>query len=116
MKHSMIKTSIICASLFLPFTAIAQVRNFGSFDCGFWVKNQNTKPLSDSEIVVKTWLYGYLSGLNSVLATPKNDPLSQITDTQVNLWMDKYCRDEPLSNIQAGANILYQELERRRKK
>ena len=114
MKNNLIKTSVFCTSLLLSCTANSQVKTFGDFDCGYWVKNRNTQ--SYAEMGMRTWVTGYLSGLNAALASPKNDPLVRLSADQVYLWMDKYCRETPLSNIQLGANKLYEELEIRSKK
>lgn len=34
---------------------------------------------------------------------------TKISHKQVFLWMDEYCRDEPLSDVTAGALLLYKE-------
>lgn len=85
----------------------ADVTLFGSPDCGAWVK---TPSYAD-----KAWLMGYLSGLNSGLAgrsdrkiSIKRDPLSKLNSPdQAFLWMDNYCKNNPLKLIAMGAYELY---------
>ncbi|VTU43077.1 hypothetical protein E5P1_00428 (plasmid) [Variovorax sp. PBL-E5] len=57
------------------------------------------------------WLLGYLSGL-SMRHEPPNDPLADLSPEQANLWMDKFCRENPLSNLQIGGSRLFSELDR----
>lgn len=97
----------LCCAL-ASTTALAQGGPviFGDFDCGGWVKANS--PTS------RTWLLGYLSGVNFKAATKSTDPLDKINSAdQIFLWMDNYCRANPLKTVQAGANELYRELEKR---
>lgn len=71
----------------------------GDPDCGQWVKSPH--PLD------RVWLLGYLSGLN--MAWNGNDkkpydPLSKLSSRdQAYLWMDNYCKANPLKNVSTGA-------------
>lgn len=65
----------------------------------------------------KKWLLGYLSGLNIqyvFINNPKGDtpgPLSKISSAnQAYVWMDKYCRANPLRSLGNGGFELFQEL------
>lgn len=77
-------------------------------DCGEWIQ----KPADHR----KSWLLGYLSGQNRMWrlmqkAKPAADPLSEITSAQqAYLWMDKYCRENPLSDVADGADVLFLQL------
>ena len=73
----------------------------GKYDCGEWFVSP----------VAKYWLGGYLSGLNAANIYPGKDPLSKLNSAeQMSLWMDNYCRANPLKTVGEGANALYQEL------
>ncbi len=82
---------------------------FGVPDCGQWVK-ENTQPR-------KAWLLGFMSGMNSVhmkgISSPA-DPLDKLnTANQMFLWMDNYCKNNPLDSVADGAFALYLELARK---
>ena len=79
---------------------------FGNHDCGRWIKDRSGH--------AKSWLLGYLSGLNLLGSTDKQDPLDQLRSAeQAFVWMDNYCQKDPLSTVAAGARELYIELRRR---
>ncbi len=77
----------------------------GNFDCAQWVKMPT---------VAKPWLLGYLSGINTMTAdmkaNPPKDPLAKATPDQSFMWMDNYCKTNPLEKVSAGALKLYIEL------
>jgi hypothetical protein len=107
MKILKIKNLLVAfvLGLLLVQPAISQTAvSFGMFDCGQWVAKSNLNS--------RTWLAGYVSGLNSALATPKNDPLNKINSIeQIYLWMDNFCQKNPLKTVQDGGNALYFELQ-----
>lgn len=72
-------------------------------NCGRWVKA--------NDLGQKWWLLGFLSGLNSAMRQDvKNDPLKGASLEGFYLWMDNYCKANPLSNLFTGGNLLYAEL------
>lgn len=91
--------------------ATAGVTSFGDYDCGEWFKRPPAK----------SWLLGFLSGLNAVIAEekkdmPKYDPLNTLNSAeQANLWMDNYCRANPLKRVSGGALDLYLKLQEQMK-
>ena len=85
------------------------VITFGSYDCGQWF---NAGPPA------KSWLLGFLSGVNFMVANPKKryDPLDTMNSAeQAYLWMDNYCKANPLKTIANGASDLYMELQEKSK-
>ncbi len=75
-------------------------------DCGTWLSSSNT-PVS----ALKSWLAGYLSGLNAAVGDAKHDPLEKLSSAnQVFAWMDNYCRANPLKMVSDGGAQLYLEL------
>ena len=98
MKRKLLAAAIIMATS-MPAMAF---RTFGIPDCGEWVKQQ-----SDSN---KAWVLGYLSGINAAEPS-RSDALSKVSSAdQIFLWMDNYCRANPLSYADTGAKVLYKEL------
>ena len=77
---------------------------FGKPDCGRWINQPDD--------LYKAWLTGYLSGINTVASGNSYDPLDQLSSAeQAYLWMDNYCRANPLNDVGAGAVKLYRELQ-----
>ena len=94
--------------LTIPLSAQTQTV-FGTPDCGEWV-NQANNPK-------KGWLLGYMSGLNTLHEIenlkPK-DPLDNINSAnQIFLWMDNYCKTNPLKTVGDGGWALFKELRRK---
>lgn len=89
-------------SLAEPYT------KFGDPDCGAWVKNQTTRE--------RAWLMGKLTGMNHILVVlgnnnKKKDPLDELgSANQAFVWMDNYCRKNPLKSVGDGALDLFIEL------
>jgi len=78
---------------------------FGNFDCGRWFKAPDAK----------TWLLGFLSGVSAMTPAHIGDPLSKLGSVdQAYLWMDNYCRKNPLNSIDRGAAALMLELKAKR--
>jgi hypothetical protein len=72
--------------------------------CADWIERDRK-----SSQAYELWLTGFLSGLN-ISGDHKDDFLSGIKANSVYLWMDKYCRENPLKSIPAGALQLIEEL------
>lgn len=76
------------------------VRGFAS--CGEWVADQGGVKTLD-----KSWLQGYMSGL----AVGRNkDILVGTDDSSIGLWMDNYCKANPLKRVYEGGSDLFIEL------
>ena len=79
-------------------------------NCGSWLKPDN----DFSALKNKAWLIGYLSGVNIGFRVEKqrnfNYFSSGVTNDQIFLWMDKYCRENPLSTTAIGASDLYTDM------
>lgn len=84
---------------------------FGQPDCGEWVRSHRQ--------VDRAWLLGYLSGMNQIHnATDRKptDPLDALNSAeQAFLWMDNWCKANPLKKVGAGAFELFIELMRHRR-
>jgi len=85
----------------------------GDPDCAMWVKPETNA----RELENRAWLIGFLSGLNmgftmaSSATIGKSTPEFSFdtTNEQTFLWMDKYCRANPLSSAMYGVGELMQE-------
>jgi len=109
--------ALLVAMVFLMLSegAMAQANinftMFGSPDCGQWLNQKNTTH--------KTWLLGFLSGQNRVwlfwsrqtVKGELSDPLDKLNSAdQAFLWMDNYCRANPLKLVSNGGIDLFTEL------
>ena len=89
-------------------SSFAQITTFGQPDCGQW--------LTEKTVGRRAWLVGYLSGMNvvHVVSTPENrnsNPLKELSSIdQAFVWMDDYCRKNPLDNLTFGGLSLFTEL------
>jgi hypothetical protein len=59
---------------------------------------------SVQSVVYQAWLIGYLSGLAS--GTGK-EVIKDLDDQSIFLWIDNYCRDNPLKRTFEAAEELY---------
>lgn len=92
-------------------TCVAQTTIFGGYDCGQWVNRPKGHPM-------ESWVTGYLSGLNSMYTELKEtpgiapiDPLDQLNSMdQAYVWLDNFCKANPLRALDGAARELYIEL------
>ncbi len=71
--------------------------------CGAWVKTRT----NNSTVQFMGWLEGYMSGL--AVGYEKN--ILQGTDSEsIFLWMDNYCKANPLNGVADGGLDLFFEL------
>jgi len=88
-------------------TAIGQtITTIGNIDCGKWIKRKN-HPMEELRTI--SWLSGFMTGLNFGDQF-RNDPLKRVSADQIALWMDNYCRANPLRSVANGGEILMMEL------
>ena len=92
----------------IPLSAQSQTV-FGMPDCGEWVNQVNSPK--------KGWLLGYMSGLNTlhdIEDLKPESPLKKINSAnQVFLWMDNYCKTNPLKTVGDGGWVLFKELRKK---
>jgi hypothetical protein len=79
---------------------------FGTPDCGQWIAEKTPSR--------RGWLLGYLTGLNWLhdeMGNNPKDPLDALNSAeQAFLWMDNWCKANPLKNLRAGGVDLFIEL------
>lgn len=107
MKASMVSKAILVISVVFLMSAtspsFAGGSRLGVVKCGDWVKNRNDRTATPYEF----WLLGYLSGISMELG--KNF-LANTNSASLELWMDNYCRNNPLDSIGVGGDALAREL------
>ena len=101
----------------LPATA-KTITLIGPRSCSYWLKNrgsEKTVPYSSIQSIGamsdSTWLFGFVSGYNAAYPTDKN-LLAEIDADTISLWMDRYCADNPKSDLYNGTHKLFEELQK----
>lgn len=96
---------LLFTALLFCFSSLAQnITVQGTYSCGFYVKSRELGSTSPP-----SWLLGFLSGAN-VYGSHKVDLLKNVDHDSLFLWMDKYCKENPLEFMEAGARLLLNEL------
>lgn len=100
----------VLAALAIQALPAHAVTVLGTPSCGAWVA-ERAKVDSWLSLSYRGWLNGFLSGMSlglnvDALAAPDNESLY--------LWMDNWCRANPLKNLAAGGKELFMELAKRR--
>jgi hypothetical protein len=76
-----------------------------SLSCAEWTQDRQVDSPSGSAESI--WLLGFLSG---VAWSDGKNILKDIDKSFIDVWMDKYCRENPLGTVANGGVILYEEL------
>jgi hypothetical protein len=108
-RRSLCSFAVSLVLLLFSGTASA-VMTLGSPSCGQWVRDQSTNGMQAG--ANRYWLAGYLSGLAVALQT---DSLTTTDSASIELWMDNYCRANPLKGLQDGGVALFRELQQKAK-
>lgn len=97
------KVALMLALGLYVSSASGQVTIFGGADCGQWI--------AEKTFARKSWLIGFLSGMNATYEGKNKDPLKALNSPdQAFLWMDNWCNRNPLEKIAIGGQILFLEL------
>ena len=100
--------------VFLAIASCAQVQaqrtgisiGVGNFGCGEYLEDRK-KGSTTQDGITATWVWGYLSAYNQFSTLPQVKPPDMPT---VLAYLDKHCRDYPLTTINLGAIALIGEL------
>lgn len=116
MKRLSLIVLVLSFTFAAPVTALDKDGYYwhqGPVSCGDWVKDR--KGDSWAQAVNIYWITGYITAYNN--QTPDVYNILGSTDMEsVFLWMDKYCQENPLSNLSSGMDILTEELWPNRKR
>ena len=96
------KTKLVALFLWMLCLSASAEWVRGDPDCAMWMKPDTHA----RELENKAWLIGFLSGANMTLTLDADHKpfnyLGGITTGQIYLWMDNYCRANPLSSAMYG--------------
>jgi len=102
--------AILAAAALVALSAPAEAKKTvviaGSTDCGTWVESRTSATSAVPEFYVLGLLNGLAFGKQREFWHANGD---KVSNASVYLWLDKYCRDHPLSNITTGAIALFRE-------
>lgn len=107
------KTKLISLFLCLLCQSASAEWVRGDPDCAVWVKPETQA----RELENRAWLIGFLSGVNMGFSIASPTTVGQqtsevgfnLTNEQIFLWMDNYCRTNPLSSAMYGVGELMQD-------
>jgi len=107
------KTKIIYLFLCLLCQSASAEWVRGDPDCAIWVKPESNA----RELENRAWLIGFLSGVNMGFSIASSATVGQRsaefsfdgTNEKIFLWMDNYCRKNPLSSAMYGVGELMQD-------
>ena len=91
----------------LPLAGAVSVR--GDPSCGNWTEARAEK--SVGSLANEFWLLGFLSAL---AMETQRDFISGTDNASLFLWMDNYCKENPLTYLSDGGYRLFRELVRRK--
>jgi hypothetical protein len=102
MRRAIIYLCVFAFSQTVLASGARTVLRPGDNSCGSWVEARQ-----ENRMLIQYWYIGFISGINMV--SEKNH-LAKIDAASAYLWMDKYCRENPLKNIVEGSGDLFIEL------
>jgi hypothetical protein len=80
----------------------------GTTSCGSYIAASSKENLAGIHL---SWSQGFLSGMNMGYARAANKEFVVLPDSDtIKLYIDKYCRDNPLKTPLDGALKLYDEI------
>lgn len=103
-----LKLLLISFTIAAAASSEASVLIRGAAKCGSWVSDRNVGGALTA--ANEFWLLGYLSGL---AVGARLDFMRTADPKSLELWMDNYCRNNPLDSIATGADALATELVKR---
>lgn len=102
----MLRVALLLGLIFPTVSQAGQVYiGAGSDSCGSWVEARKTS--GAAALQYNAWVFGYLSGLN--MLSP-GDFLVKPDGPAILVWMDNYCRANPLKKIINASDSLAIEL------
>ena len=104
----LLKIFLVVLAIGFTSSSYALITSMGDRSCGQWVANRTSHNVSqhfDSD-----WLTGMLTGMAVYSGV---DILKDSEGESIFLWMDNYCKSNPLDKVGTGASVLFYELKQR---
>ena len=90
----------------LVTSRVSGTEAMGDITCGKWVKDRASSSKND-QLIGDSWLIGYLNG---IAQWSEVDIFTAIDGDALFLWMDNYCKANPLEGLAHGGFNLSIEL------
>ena len=100
-------TALIVMTVSSPVMA-QTLTTLGAYDCGEWIARKKNTFI---ESQATSWLAGFMTGLN--FDGRGKNLLKKVSPDQIYLWMDNYCKANPLSTTVTGGQLLMYELDKK---
>jgi len=100
-------TTLLCIGLTASIAEAVLIR--GATSCGTWVAQTKEDGILIS--ATRMWLIGYLSG--RVMESGR-DVMRGTDNPSFYLWVDNYCKANPLNDIADAGDALFSELAKKR--
>ena len=103
-----LKVALLAVSILTISSAKAEAVMVKSYGCGQWIEARERKV--GNALFVEIWLDGYLSGLavgSHIKFWEKGG--SSLDRKSAYLWIDNYCRANPLKNTADAGSALFRE-------
>lgn len=98
----------LCCALFVFSVNAQPVTVMGAQSCGKWVAERGNLVQYSRNF---GWLTGFLSGMS---AATRVDAMGPVDGDSIALWVDNYCRANPLARMDTAATVLFDELRPRK--
>jgi hypothetical protein len=110
------KSILLSFALIFGYVAPAFADGFaiagaGAFSCGKYLAERANNNAVGSNML-GSWIQGFLSGLNvaKTISEPEKKMVILPDFESILAYMDKYCRENPLSSVYLGSATLYGQL------
>lgn len=107
----LVLAELICGWCSPVFSAGRIAIGDGANTCGAWIEERRSD--SQRSQLWKGWVLGFVSGANVYDVNP--ELLRQVDAPVIYIWVDNYCRANPLDTVNDAVVGLIQELMRRNK-
>jgi hypothetical protein len=97
---------IACAALLLATPTRAApylVRGEGNSSCGSWVEARKSEM---AWLPMAAWMQGYITAYNEHVWTKSSDVAGGADADGVAAWLDTFCQQNPLLNLNSAADVL----------
>ena len=100
-KTQLATVMLLCLGLAAPSAQAVETR--GARSCGIWISDKANVQAVTNE----AWLVGFLTGM---AVNSGKDILKGTDNVSIILWVDNYCRANPLQNLTRAGDTLFEEL------
>lgn len=87
------------------------IQGAGAIPCGKWVAQRTT---GDHHMAL-AWVMGFMSSYNHYVesSSKKNGVFGEIDHNSIALWLDNYCKSNPLESVYSGSYKLVEEMDKK---